>query len=148
VESGGGIDWRIDVFNGVASLLSGVCVDPLATFAEAVIAEQADCHAPRWRRDGPRRRLDDPQDHVRVEVETALRAGNICVIPVLVRYASMPKPEEVPESVRALVTRHGVSIRPNPDFEGDMFRLAKILRDLIAESRKLRGKQPSHLSLK
>jgi hypothetical protein len=91
-----------------------------------------------------RRRLDDPQDHVRLEVETALRAGNIRVIPVLVRYASMPKPEEVPESVRALVTRHGVSIRPNPDFQGDVSRLAKILRDLIAESRKLRGKQPIH----
>ena len=92
-----------------------------------------------------RRRLDDPQDHVRVEIETALRAGNIRIIPVLVRYASMPKQEEVPESVRALVTRNGVSIRPNPDFQGDVSRLAKILRGLIAESRNLSGKQQAEV---
>jgi hypothetical protein len=81
-----------------------------------------------------RRRLDDPQDHVRVEVECALRAVNTRVIPVLVRGASMPKPEEVPESLRTLVKLNGMMVRPNPDFQGDVSRLARGLREVIAKT--------------
>jgi hypothetical protein len=48
---------------------------------------------PGWfdsRTDDGRRRLDDPEDHVRVEIETVLRLESLLVIPVLVRNASMP----------------------------------------------------------
>jgi hypothetical protein len=47
-----------------------------------------------------RRRLDDPKDWVRVEVETALRS-KIPVIPILVSRATLPKEDELPESLRA-----------------------------------------------
>src|SRR5262245_42929758 len=48
---------------------------------------------PTWvtvRDDTGQRRLDDPNDFVRLEVETALRAS-LPVIPVLVSYARMPQ---------------------------------------------------------
>ena len=73
--------------------------------------------------DAGRRRLDNPLDHVRVEIETALRVEGLRVIPVLVRNASMPSKEQLPDSLHELVGRSGLSIRFNPDFQGDMSRL-------------------------
>lgn len=51
-----------------------------------------------------RRRLDDPGDFVRLEVESALRR-DIRVVPVLVDGASLPEAEELPETMRGLVRR-------------------------------------------
>src|SRR6516225_9233926 len=54
----------------------------------------------RWfgaRRGG--RRIDDPADPVRVEVETALRNG-IPVVPVLVEGGAMPNANQLPESLK------------------------------------------------
>jgi TIR domain/Polyketide cyclase / dehydrase and lipid transport len=56
-----------------------------------------------------RRRLDNPRDFVRLEVENALRHG-LRVIPVLVDEADMPAPEELPPSIRLLANRHAVEI--------------------------------------
>lgn len=68
------------------------------------------------------RRLDDPSDFVRQEVEKALAAG-FPVIPVLVSRANMPRQFELPESLRPLVLNNGISIRPDPDFHNDINRL-------------------------
>lgn len=76
------------------------------------------------------RRLDNPSDFVRLEVEKALSAG-FPVVPVMVSNASMPKVGELPESLRPLVFRHGVSIRPDPDFHNDMDRLIGKLSALL-----------------
>lgn len=51
-----------------------------------------------------RRRLDDPADFVRLEVESAQRR-DIRVVPVLVDGATLPKAEDLPEGMRALVRR-------------------------------------------
>lgn len=48
-----------------------------------------------------RRRLDDAQDFVRLEIESAL-AHDIRVLPVLVRGTLMPAADELPESLRPL----------------------------------------------
>jgi peptide/nickel transport system substrate-binding protein/oligopeptide transport system substrate-binding protein len=48
-----------------------------------------------------KRSLDDPDDAVRVEVETALRLGKV-VVPLLVEGAAMPATEDLPESLREL----------------------------------------------
>ncbi len=69
-----------------------------------------------------RRRLDDPDDFVRLEVEAALRR-EIPVIPVLVDGASMPTAGELPETITALAFRNGMPVRVDPDFHPDMNRL-------------------------
>lgn len=68
------------------------------------------------------RRLDDPGDFVRIEVETALRS-KIPVIPILVSNAKMPQAKDLPPSLRGLVMRHGLAVRPDPDFNTDIERL-------------------------
>jgi TIR domain len=69
-----------------------------------------------------RRRLDDPGDFVRVEIETALRA-NIPVVPVLVANTRMPLARELPKSIQKLLSRNGSEVRPDPDFNNDIKRL-------------------------
>ena len=49
-----------------------------------------------------RRRLDDPGDHLRIEIAHALH-GKARVIPVLVRGARMPAEHELPDDLKALV---------------------------------------------
>ena len=71
-----------------------------------------------------KRRIDDPSDHVRLELELAL-ARNIPVIPVLVRNFSIPAPDKFPHSLQSLAYRNGINVRPDPDFHGDMDRLIK-----------------------
>ena len=58
-----------------------------------------------------RRRLDNPRDFVRLEIETALQRG-VRVIPILVDGAEMPPAESLPESLRPLTERQAVSISP------------------------------------
>lgn len=79
------------------------------------------------------RRLDDPGDHVRIEVERALElgqvdsagrpTGNLLLIPLLVQNAHMPRANDLPESLRELAKRNASPIRPNPDFKRDLSRL-------------------------
>jgi uncharacterized membrane protein YhaH (DUF805 family) len=56
-----------------------------------------------------RRRLDDPTDFVRLEIEAAL-TRDIRVIPVLVDGARMPRAEDLPESLRPLTRRQAVEL--------------------------------------
>ena len=72
-------------------------------------------------------RLLDPADFVRIEIESALER-NIPVIPLLVDGVKMPPAEDLPESIRGLAFRNGISVRPAPDFSVDMARLVKYLR--------------------
>jgi len=76
-----------------------------------------------------RRRLDDPNDFVRLEVETALRGG-IPVIPILVSNASMPRAGDLPPALEPLVARNGMAVRPDPDFNNDIGRLIAGLDNL------------------
>ena len=67
---------------------------------------------PRWlklaHQDGTRR-IDDPDDHLRIEIETALNSG-VKVIPVLVNGAVMPQRSELPESIDRLSGLHAQSL--------------------------------------
>jgi hypothetical protein len=67
-------------------------------------------------------RLDDPRDLVRIEIVSALARG-IPVVPVLVGGAGIPDERELPEDMRDLAYRHGIPVRPDPDFHKDMDRL-------------------------
>jgi len=61
---------------------------------------------------GGRRRLDIPEDIVRLEIATALKRG-IRVVPVLVDGATMPEVGELPDDLKALVRRNAVEIGHN-----------------------------------
>ncbi len=58
------------------------------------------------------RRLDDPEDYVRLEIETAL-TRKIRVIPILVDEAKMPGADELPPTLAPLVRRNAVEINPH-----------------------------------
>lgn len=77
-------------------------------------------------RDGERR-IDDPEDMVRIEIETALARG-LQVIPLLVQDAAMPSEAQLPPALRELAYRTALQLRPDPDFEPDMQRLVTALR--------------------
>lgn len=55
--------------------------------------------------DGQRRRLDNPEDFVRLEIAAALRSG-IPVSPILVQGASIPTAEELPDELKPLARRN------------------------------------------
>lgn len=62
-----------------------------------------------------RRRIDNPEDWVRVEIETAISRG-VRVIPVLVYGAKMPTASELPESLQGLARKQTVELNPgSPD---------------------------------
>ena len=70
------------------------------------------------------RRLDNPADWVRLELEEAFkRKGKVVIVPVLVRRATMPAPNELPPALVNLAYLNAASARPDPDFHGDMDRL-------------------------
>ena len=74
------------------------------------------------------RRLDDPNDFVRIEVELALNNPKTLVIPVLVDNAAMPDAEDLPPSLRELCYRNAVKVRTDPDFPHDMQMLIRQLK--------------------
>ena len=78
-----------------------------------------------------RPRIDDPNDFVRVEIETALARG-VRVIPVLVDGAAMPRAEDLPESLRKLTRRQGIEIS-HARFDSDAERLTEALSQLEEE---------------
>ena len=77
------------------------------------------------------RRLDDPNDFVRIEIESALKLGKR-VIPVLVHQARMPHPDELPEAIRPLAKRNAVRLT-HERFRADVQGLIKALQGAIED---------------
>jgi hypothetical protein len=77
------------------------------------------------------RRIDNPHDWVRIEIETALATPRLEVVPVLVNGAHLPKPQELPASLRPLLRRNAAAIRRDPDFHDDVARLSDALQDSV-----------------
>jgi formylglycine-generating enzyme required for sulfatase activity len=75
------------------------------------------------------RRLDNPEDWVRVEIARALARG-IPVIPVLVGGASLPRRSDLPEDLQPLVDHQVATITTN-GFRTEMAGLARDLRDIL-----------------
>ncbi|MGH2505208.1 MAG: toll/interleukin-1 receptor domain-containing protein, partial [Ktedonobacterales bacterium] len=82
-----------------------------------------------------RRRLDDPADFVRIEIETALTLG-VPVIPVLVEGANLPPARRLPPSLRLLLEQNAVPLRPDPDFSRDMERIVTAVEYWQAQPRR------------
>jgi hypothetical protein len=80
-----------------------------------------------------RRRLDDPDDFVRLEIEAAL-VRKVRIIPILVDGAKMPRADELPAGLAGLVRRQALELSPSR-FEYDTSRLLKVLDTTLAEVR-------------
>lgn len=117
-----------NIFKDVESIPYGV------TFQAFVAQKMSECAValvligPQWATvtKGGQRRLDDPSDNVRIEVELALArflTHEMMVMPVLVQNASMPEEEYFPQSIRLLHKINGPQIHDDPYFDFDIQRL-------------------------
>lgn len=70
------------------------------------------------------RKLDNPGDWVRIEIETALQLG-LKVIPVLLEGARFPTAQELPPSLQRLLSLNYLPMREDPYFTDDMPRLVR-----------------------
>jgi hypothetical protein len=72
-------------------------------------------------------RLSEPQDHLRLEIEYALRR-EIPIIPVLVRDADIPTASEIPESIANLVLYNGAVVHSGGGFKSSVESLAEAIK--------------------
>ena len=110
---------------------------PLGTnFSKVLHEEVAKCSVlvavigPNWldaRDERGNRRLDNPNDFVRIEIAAALQRS-IPVIPILLEGARIPKADELPEDLKELALRNGMEIR-HASFQDDMNRLVRGLKE-------------------
>ncbi len=117
-----------------------VDLDPGVDFVQRIKEAIGACHVllvvmgPRWAAlsdtDG-RPRIADPEDFVRLEVETALRRADLTVIPVLVAGAQMPDPDDLPENLRPLARRNALELS-DMRWRYDVGRLNATLDELLA----------------
>ena len=116
-------------------------------FAEVITAAVASCNVllavigKQWLTitdEQGRRRLDNPDDFVRLEIEAAL-ARNVRVIPILVDGARMPPADQLPASIVKLARRNALDLSPNR-FTSDTGRLLTVLERTLAESQSHDGR--------
>jgi hypothetical protein len=83
---------------------------------------------PDWLGIGPDggRRIDDEDDPVRVEIETALKQ-NIRLIPVLINNTGMPQPSALPNSMRTVAFINAAPVAGGRDFHIHVERLIKTI---------------------
>ena len=94
---------------------------------------------PRWldaRNEAGEPRLNDPNDFVRIEIETGLRLGKR-IIPVLVNEAAMPRAEHLPEPLQPLVRRNAVRLT-HERFDSDAHGLVTALQGVLDEAEQAR----------
>jgi len=82
------------------------------------------------------RRLDDPEDWVRLEVAAALRR-NVLVVPVLVDGARIPEPATLPEELRALCRRHACELS-DLRWAFDVGELVKDLEKVVRSTKRFK----------
>jgi hypothetical protein len=112
-------------------------MEPGVDFGEIIEDTVAQCDAmvvvigPRWldAEGGGTRRLDNPDDWVRLEVAAAL-TRRVPVLPILVQGAAMPAPPELPDDVRELARRNALELSESawsPQFSRLLGRLETIV---------------------
>jgi roadblock/LC7 domain-containing protein len=113
-------------------------IAPGLDFAEVIAEAVSTCEVllavigPRWLtaadKEG-RRRLDDPDDIVRLEIAAALDRG-IRVVPILVEGAVMPDRQHLPEDLIKLARRNALSLR-HESFRADADRLLAAIEPIL-----------------
>src|SRR3954447_10436675 len=87
-----------------------------------------------------RRRLDIPEDFVRLEIATALER-KIRVIPALVAGTRMPRADELPEDLRRLTRRHAIEIS-HASFHPNITKLIEALEKGLTSAEHQAGIHP------
>jgi formylglycine-generating enzyme required for sulfatase activity len=87
-----------------------------------------------------RRRINDPADPVRIEVETALRIGKP-VIPILVEGSGMPKVDQLPDTLKDLIYRNGLDVDSGRDFDQHVERLIRNIDPILARISRQRAEE-------
>ena len=86
-----------------------------------------------------RRRLDNPEDFVRIEIATALKRG-VIVIPLLVDGAMMPRSRDLPDDLKPLARRNALEVS-HTRFKGDCGRLIAALERVLGVRAEQREKE-------
>jgi hypothetical protein len=85
--------------------------------------------------DGGGRRIDDPNDFVRLEVKSALEREGVRVIPVLVHGGALPSADQLPDDLKPLTRRNAIELSDNR-WKEDVARLiAELDRAMAAPIR-------------
>jgi hypothetical protein len=121
------------VFMDVGSIKLGVdFIDSLQdalSACDALLAVIGPAWAERSNNDGVRA-LDDPEDYVRLEIQTALDRA-IPVIPVVINETPLPVSSTLPEPLKSLARRQGVRLR-DATFRSDSSRLIDQVERMVA----------------
>jgi TIR domain len=134
-------DRLIDRFGAEQVFIDVEAIEPGVDFAEAIFRAVDACVVlvavigPGWllaADERGRRRLDDPDDLVRLEIGTAL-TRRVRLIPVLVEGAIMPRREDLPESLVGLGRRNALPIR-HESFRDDAGRLVAAIEKVLASA--------------
>lgn len=98
------------------------------------------------------RRIDDPSDFVRIEIESALKR-NIPVIPVLVDEVKMPAAADLPPSIQSIVFRNATELRAGRDLRQHLELLVQGIESIFRNKNLKEGKattseKPAKVSVK
>ena len=128
-------------------------IEPGLDFVEVLSQRVATCNVlvaiigPQWldiRDANGLRRLDDPNDFVRIELEAALSRG-IRVVPVLVDGATIPREADLPPTLAPLARRNAVTLT-HATFGRDVAALMTVLeKDVRPKRAGWLGKSPAAL---
>ena len=140
-ESGRLFDDLVRAYGDASVFMDVAGIQPGLDFRKAIDDNVASCGVllavigPTWSTvagsDGARR-LDNPNDYVRLEIGSALKRG-IPVIPVLVHEAHMPPLEQLPDDLKDLRYRNSVELT-HARWNSDVALLVNALKSYVGEA--------------
>jgi TIR domain len=133
-------DRLVDRFGEERVFIDVDAIEPGMDYVEAITRAVTACDVlvavigPGWltAADKRGRRLDDPNDWVRVEIGTALARG-VRVIPVLVGSVDMPTREELPKDLAGLARRNALRVR-HETFRTNAGQLVAVVERVLASA--------------
>jgi len=126
-------------------------IQPGRDFRKAIEENIRDCSVllamlgPQWLESADEfghRRLDDEDDYLRLEIAAALRR-DIPVVPVLVRGAKMPRPNQLPADLQEFAYRNGVELT-HARWKSDLQLLLRALEPHLGTTAPLPAAQSAH----
>lgn len=126
---------------GVENVFMDLDLDPGVDFVDRITRVVSGCVAlivvigPRWAQlqdeDGGQR-IADPDDFVRLEIETGLQRRDVKLIPALVGGARMPRREDLPPELQGLARRNALELSEGR-WRYDVGRLLDTLDELLPD---------------